>query len=861
MMIDAKRTFSAAGLLVALGLGVPTGRALAAERTQVVVPGARYQASATHRWFFGNDYRALWTAPLVVEVLDLQAEAGGLSIVRRIGGQQTKGLALKGKDGRNYTFRGLEKDPSEILEEDLRGTVVEDLLEDQMAAQYPGSELVARGLLDAAGIPCPPWRLVVLPDDEALGEFRKDFAGAVGTFAEYPSTVSETNPGYRGATEIVDHLELYKRLEAGEGDRADTPALLKARLVDVLMGDWDRHRKQWRWARFPGSPLWQPIPEDRDQAFSRYEGLALGFVRMRDDRLQDFGPGYPGIGGLTSNGREQDRRLLVGLTQEQFRDTATALKAQLGDAEIEKAVALLPAEWQRLDGARLTRDLKARRDALTEIAVRYYRHLAERVDVYTSHRPERVEARRVAGGDLEVAVRPVGAGGEVGELSYQRVFHPGETREVRLYTLGGDDRVTVSGGRGSIRVRVVGGAGGDLLDDRDGGGSRLSDSEGRNAVESGPGTSHDARPYTPPPPPRNAPWIPPRDFGHETWGVPWLGFGADVGAFVGWGVDTRSFAFRRHPYSRRHVLRAGYSFGEKSGRVEYLGDYRRENRASHFGLHAYASGIELLRFYGFGNDSVNRGDRDFLEAKEQQYLLRPSMAWPLGNEAELSLGPVLRYSQSERDQGTLIEAQRPYGFGDFGQVGARAVLSLDSRDRPAYPRRGVFLAARGTYWPKLWDVDSGFGEIDAAASAYLSAGNGVTLALRAGGEQVLGDAPFRDAAYLGGGGLPTPGLDETGFTLRGFRARRFAGDAAVYGNADLRLRLGQLTLVLPMHVGVFGLADAGRVFLDDETSDSWHTSVGGGLWISFFDYRNTISAYVAHSKEDDIVHVGAGFTF
>jgi hypothetical protein len=860
MMIDVQRTLRAAGLLVPLGLVVPADGAGAAE-TKVVVPGPQYKAGATHRWLFGQDYRALWTAPVTVEVLDLQADAGGLSIVRRIGGQQTKGLALKGKDGRNYTFRGLDKDPGEILEEDLRGTVVEDLLEDQMAAQHPGSELVARGLLDATGIPCPAWRLVVLPDVEALGEYRKDFAGVVGTFAEYPSAVSDTNPGYRGATEIIDHMELYKRLEAGEGDQADTDALLKARLVDVLMGDWDRHRKQWRWARFPGSRLWQPIPEDRDQAFSRYEGLALDFVRMRDGRLQDFGSEYPRIGGLTSNGREQDRRLLVGLTQAQFRDTAAALKTQLGDAQIEKAVALLPAEWQRIDGARLTQALKARRDALPEIAVRYYRHLAERVDVYTSHRPERVEARRLAGGDLEVGVRPVGTDGEAGEPSYKRTFHPGETREVRLYTLGGDDRVTVSGGAGRIGVRVVGGAGADVLDDREGGGSRLSDSEGGNAVESGPGTSLDARPYTPPPPPRNAPWIPPRDFGHESWSVPWLAYGAELGAFVGWGVDTRSFAFRKHPYARRHVFRAGFAFGEKSGRVEYEGDYRRENRRSRFGLHTYASGIEMLRFYGFGNETGNSGDRDFFQAKERQYLLRPSMAWPLGDKAELSLGPVLRYSQSDRDEGTLIEAQQPYGFGDFGQVGARAVLSLDSRDRAAYPRGGFLLAARGTYWPQVWDVDSGFGELDADASAYLSAGNAVTLALRAGGEQVLGDAPFRDAAYLGGGGLLTAGVDEAGFTLRGFRARRFAGDAAVYGNADLRVRLGQLTLVLPMHVGVFGLADAGRVFLDGETSDTWHTSVGGGIWFSFFNYRNTVSAYVAHSKEDDIVHVGAGFTF
>ena len=136
---------------------------------------------------FGADYRAVWTTPATFEVLDLGSEGGGLTPVSRVGGQQSKVLAFKGRDGRNYTFRSLEKDASQILDEDLRGTIIDELFEDALAAQHPASEVVARGLLDATGIPCPPWRLVVLPDDPALGPFRKEFAGAVGDFADYPA--------------------------------------------------------------------------------------------------------------------------------------------------------------------------------------------------------------------------------------------------------------------------------------------------------------------------------------------------------------------------------------------------------------------------------------------------------------------------------------------------------------------------------------------------------------------------------------------------------------------------------------------------------------------------------------------------
>jgi hypothetical protein len=328
-------------------LALPAASRAADGPERKTVVAGRYQAGALRRVMLGRNYRATWATPISVEVLDLGKEAGGLTPTRRVGGQQTKGLALAGADGRSYTFRGLEKDASHLLDaidEDLRTGVIADILNDQMSAQHPGSELVARGILEAAGIPVPDWRMVVLPDDPKLGEFRKDFAGAVGVFAVYPQPAKDGVPGFLQATEIVDHKELYKRMEAGT-DGPDVGALLRARLVDILMGDWDRHRKQWRWARVPGNPLLVPIPEDRDQAFSRYEGFLLDRIRGRDPRFQDFDTRYAGIGGLTFNGWEQDRRLLVGLSREEFVRAATELQARLAPEALEKAVRNLPPEW------------------------------------------------------------------------------------------------------------------------------------------------------------------------------------------------------------------------------------------------------------------------------------------------------------------------------------------------------------------------------------------------------------------------------------------------------------------------------------------------------------------------------------
>ena len=248
-----------------------------------------------------------------------------------MGGRQTKGLALRGADGRDYTFRAIDKDPTDVLPADLRDTWARSLVQDQIAASQPAAFLVADELMEAAGILHAKTRLVVMPDDPRLGSFRQEFAATVGQISEYPRGRSGENPGFQGALEVLKHEDFYARLAAGTSDRPDARAFLKARLFDLMIGDWDRHRDQWRWARFADRPEWQPIPDDRDQAFSRYEGLVPGLARPRAPFLQSYAADYPDMKGLTWNGREQDRQLLAGLERKAYAEAAAELQARITD--------------------------------------------------------------------------------------------------------------------------------------------------------------------------------------------------------------------------------------------------------------------------------------------------------------------------------------------------------------------------------------------------------------------------------------------------------------------------------------------------------------------------------------------------
>ena len=141
-----------------------------------------------------------------------------------------------------------------------------------------------------------------------------------------------------------------------------------------------------------------------------------------------------------------------------------------------------------------------------------------------------------------------------------------------------------------------------------------------------------------------------------------------------------------------------------------------------------------------------------------------------------------------------------------------------------------------------------------ATSRYLS--DGAARSAPAGAraprrrQELFGTYPFFEAAFVGGAA-----------TVRGLREQRYAGDAAVYGNAELRLALGRVMLFLPTDVGIFALADAGRVFLEGESSSKLHSGFGGGLSLSVLSPANTVSLSLVRGEDRTGFYLRAGFAY
>jgi hypothetical protein len=376
----------------------------------------------------------------------------------------------------------------------------------------------------------------------------------------------------------------------------------------------------------------------------------------------------------------------------------------------------------------------------------------------------------------------------------------------------------------------------------------------------------------PSPGPKNAPWIPPRDWGRDWFPLPWASYSSDFGVFLGAGVATRSYGFRQEPFAGQHTLMAGWAFGASQPKVDYTGELHRANSRASAGLKAYYSGLEVLRFYGWGNETTPQEDDDRNKVRQKQVVFLPSLTLPLAGRLDFTIAPALQYAQTEEGD-RLIDEEKPYGYGDFGQVGGWARVRLDTRRSlrnsslqlplrgggGAYPVSGVLVEAIGAVFPKAWDVEETYGWVEGDASAYLTAGsNGrATLALRVGGKRMLGDLyPFHNAAAVGGGSLFS-GQD----AVRGLHPARFIGDSALYANGDLRLYLSRFLVALPGEWGIFGFGDVGRVWLEGETSDTWHTSWGGGLWIGLLSRANAVAFTVAKAEDRTAFTIRAGFSF
>ncbi len=448
------------------------GKAAAGPDSAWVIAGRHYDRSGFHRFFWGDHNRALWAEPVKLPIFKLDSLHGGLRVVEKGGGFQTTSFDLLDSTGRRYAFRSVDKDPVDVVSPFWRKTFVANVLRDQTAAANPYGALVVPPLSEAVGVYHSNPRLYYVPaSDTSFGAYAEAVRGKVFLFQEKYEAPADITPVFRNVLAFQDSEDVLRKRFSYNTHHVNQRAFARARLLDLLIGDWDRHKGQWEWAVTAkgADTVYVPVPKDRDQVFFNMKnGLvpSIANSKLFARKLHAFDDDFSDVKAYMINGAYINNRFLNELTLQDWQTIAREMQQQLTDTKIEQAVRRLPPTIYALAGKEITHNLKSRRDLLPKAATEVYKLLAAEVTVVGSDMKEIFTVRRLENARVEVTVERRATNTLPARQLYKRTFHRGETKQIILHGLDGEDTFTVSGAVDeSIPVKIYGGLGEDKITD------------------------------------------------------------------------------------------------------------------------------------------------------------------------------------------------------------------------------------------------------------------------------------------------------------------------------------------------------------------------------------------------------------
>lgn len=839
------------------------------QTTRLTVDAAYNKPGGLHRGILGNNYREEWDTPVTLPVLDLWDEKDGFNIIKRGGGMQTRSLRLEDANGAQFSMRSLRKYPEFAVPEPLRGTIAASVVEDQISASHPFAALAIPPLAEAANVYHASPKLVFLPDDPRLGIYREDYGGQAYLIEERPAGNRSDIASFGRSKKMLSTFKMMEEVRADHKHRVDARWTVKSRLFDMWIGDWDRHDDQWRWGAFKkdGVTLYRPVPRDRDQAFFRMGG-AIAFLIVRPygiRNLHSFEYKIRDEVAYAFNSRFFDRSFTVEADWQDWELAIDSLKSNLTDELIETSVARWPEEIYALNGEEVIDKLKYRRDHIDEWARNYYDDLSRTVEILGTDKRDLVQIERKAGGNTLVQVYHLNKDGERKGLMFEREFLPKETKEIQIYGLDGKDQFEVTGeAKKGHRIRIIGGPGKDTFTDESkvGGWAKKTKiydkkkssklalgKEGKNLTSNKDGVNDYVR----------------KDFKFNYF-APSLagGFNPDDGLLIGPGFVAKTEGFRKKPFKTSQTVSGSYAFATGSYNFKYSGIFTEVVGSWDVNLNAdWKAPNYVTNFFGLGNETalINGDDLSYHRVRFRQgtagLMLQKS-----DEEGKLKFSWGVEYDQGqvETTAGRFITDFDNNGLDstrDFAVrrwVGPSAVLSFDNRDSKILPTRGLTFSATGAWKAGIDEDADNYGRFTYDLAFYFTPNYKkplqTTLAVRVGGGNNVGAYPFFRAQSLGG-------LTN----LRGYRKSRFAGRDAFYQNTELRVNLFKFsTPLFPAQVGLIGLNDIGRVWVDGENSDKMHWGYGGGLYLIPFEFV-TIAGTYSFSEEMSLANVTIGFQF
>ncbi len=830
--------------------------------------------SGFFKTIWGERYRKYYATEVAAPTVDLDTLLGGLEPVRKGGGNQSKSLRLRHKNGKEYVMRALRKRADLYLQamvfteqyitDDLEDTYTVELLEDFYTGSHPYAPFTVGALSDAIGIYHTNPVLYYIPKQDALEEFNEEFGDELYMIEEHAGDGHGDLKSFGYADELKSTDDMLEDLRDDEKYEVDSEMYLRTRLFDMVIGDWDRHVDQWRWAEFKnkdtGKVIYKPIPRDRDQAYSIMgDGLLMGLATRIIPGLrlmEGFNEEIRSVQGFNSSPKTYvlDMAVLTETNPQQWREQARFIKDNLTSEVIDEAFQYFPDEVRDETVKNMKQILLARIDKIDQTAMDYYRVMNKYATIIGTDKDDWFQITRTSSNETEVKVYRI-IDGKKDRLFFSKKFSVQTTKELWIYGLDDDDRFEVTGeSNNRIKLRLIGGQNNDVYDIKNGNRVAIYDHKSKkNTLKEVRGVKvkltndYETNTYRP---------LKIRNSTNQF--IPTIGFNPDDGMKIGF-TDTYTFnGFRQNPFTQQHTVNAAFYFATNGFELGYSGEFAHifENWNLELGAR-FTSPNFAINFFGFGNDTPNFDDDlelDFNRVKLQTLRFSPALVWRGQLGAKVRFGASYETIDVEETEDRFINeyAAENTLIPENSFLGVDGEYTFSNADYSGFPTLGMATSLLAGYRSNVSNSGS-FGYIVPSLSiAYKLVSSGrLVLGTKMKGHFNIGDGyEFYQAASIGG-------IDG----LRGFRNQRFTGKKAYYQNTDIRYSFRKMrTGIVPTALGMYAGFDYGRVWQPDQDSDIWHTSYGLGFFANAADIFSFRTA-LFNSTDGPRFTFGVGFGF
>lgn len=800
------------------------------------------EKSRFYKFLWGERYAQDYSKVIQVKTVMLDTLFGGLKPIRKGGGTQSNSLRLADSTGREYVMRGLRKNAlnyiqafafkDQFVEGQFDDTAAEALISHVFTGSYPYAPFVTATLSDAIGVMHTNPVLYYIPHQKTIEPYNDSFGDELYMIEEHAGDDHGYQKSFAYSNELIGTDDMLAEIRSDEDIVIDEVAYVRARLFDMLIGDWDRHHDQWRWATTEkdGKIVYVPVPRDRDQAFSNMnDGFILGIATeiiqaarllrgyngdLKNTRWFNFEP-YPLDMALIS---QSDKSVWDAQVKE--------ITANLTDAVIEKAFRNIPPELQGENVEDIKRKLKSRRTNLQEISDNYFAFMNKVAFIKGTDKDDYFDIERLPDGKTSVTVYRIKKG-EKRDIFHQRTYSKEEAKEIWIYALDDDDVFHVHGiGDKYIKLRLIGGQNNDIYNIENGKKTFLYDYESKeNTFQTDKGKAHLTNKYD----------INTYNYlkikTNTNQAFPIVGYNPDDGIKLGLKDTYTFYGFDRNPFSSQHKLSAAYYFATNGFDVSYNGEFANVIGNFNIGVDVvFTSPNYSVNFFGYGNETLNPNkenddlfNKDYNRVKLRTLRFAPSLIYKGFLDGVFKLGLVYETIEVEETKERFINDYYLSRLIENGNsfIGTYASYQFENRNNKAYPSVGFETNLKLGFQTNL-DKSKSMGYIipDVSFDYKLEPTGKLVLATKIKGHITLGDNyEFYQAASLGASD-----------GLRGYRNQRFTGKNSFYQLTDLRYMFSKLkTGILPINLGVYTGVDYGRVWLKDDPSKKWHNSYGGGL--------------------------------